>query len=409
MSRQDFLKRRASRLKTQKSKPTSETSKDLGLTVGQAVETTEGFAFLIEAEYPSGHIHGNRKLADVLEFDSAMAAAVVNQPGLREISFKQLVFLDTETTGLVGGAGTLVFLIGVGVFTEDKFRLRQYFLRDPIEEAGMLTALAGDLEPASGFVTFNGRTFDVPLLEMRYRLGLRKRWSLTSWPQLDLLYPSRRLWKRGLPNCTLNTIEREVLGVERTEADVPGEIIPGIYHDFLRTGYVSGIERVLYHNAVDVLTLVGLAAEVLKRHYADDFGKLSGGEALGLARWHQSSGRDVTAEEGYRSASSSSDASVRLEALRLLTSHLKSQNRREQALNGWQEWHALAPEDPRPCIELAKFYEWHTKDPVEARKWAQEALVCLTHWAEDWRRDRLWAEIEHRLSRLSKKLEDKGS
>src|SRR4030067_991582 len=140
-----------------------------------------------------------------------------------------------EPTGLPGGAGPLFFLVGVGRFTASGFRLRQYFLRDPAEEPGMLHALQEDLEESSGFVTFNGRGFGLPLLAMRYGIGLRRRWHLSGLPHFDPLFPARRLWRRAPPDCSLGTLEAHLLGVERTEEDGPGARIPALYRDDLRS------------------------------------------------------------------------------------------------------------------------------------------------------------------------------
>ena len=371
---------------------------------GEEIETPFGPTYLIQTTYPGDYLHGTSVLSDFFNFNSTLASEVARQPDLGEASLEQLIFIDTETTGLVGGAGTIAFMVGVGAFVENTFQLRQYFLRDPGEERGMLHALQGDIEVAAGFVSYNGRVFDLPILEMRYMLGLRRRWPLSTWPQLDLLHPARRLWRRSLPDCTLGTIERHQLGVQRTEEDVPGALIPGLYLDYLRTGDASEMGRVVYHNAIDVLTLVSLAIQVLDRHQREDTSQLSGSEALAIGRWHHDVGRLEPAEMAYRKAASSSELEVRLDALRYLTSHLKRQGRREEAVEGWQMLHSLAPDDPKPCVELAKYYEWHVPNLVEARRWAQEALVCLTHWTDDWRRDQVWASIEHRLARLARKL-----
>jgi len=371
---------------------------------GEAIDTPFGPTYLIQTKYPLDYLHGTSMLSDLFYFDSTLASEVARQPRLRETSLEQLIFIDTETTGLVGGAGTIAFMVGVGVFVEDTFRLRQYFLRDPGEERGMLHALQGDIEVAAGFVSYNGRAFDLPLLEMRYMLGLRRHWPLNTWPQLDLLHPARRLWRRSLPDCTLGTIERHQLGVQRTEEDVPGALIPGLYLDYLRTGDASEMGRVVYHNAIDVLTLVGLTIQVLDRHQREDPSQLSGSEALAVGRWHHDAGRLEPAEMAYRTAVSSSELEVRLDALRYLTAQLKRQGRREEAVEGWQMLHSLAPDDLGPCVELAMYYEWHTPNLVEARRWAQEALVCLTRWTDNWRRDQAWASVEHRLARLARKI-----
>lgn len=370
---------------------------------GREVDSPLGTAYLIENCYPLEHMHGERQIADALEYDPSLASDIVGQSELSGIPLERLAFLDTETTGLAGGAGTLVFLVGMGVFEEGNFRLRQYFLRDPSEEAGMLGALQDDLEKAQGLVTYNGRAFDVPLLDTRYMIGLRRRLLLTMYPQIDLLHLTRRLWRRALPNCTLNTVERQMLGVNREESDVPGRLIPEMYLRYLRTGDAADMARVVYHNAIDILSLVTLMVQVQECHQQQDPARLSASEALAVGKWHQNAGRFTPAEAAYQMAIKRENADIRLEALRRYTAQLKRLNRYEAASEGWKEWHAMVPDDPRPCVELAKYYEWHARDYGRAQKWAQEALICLTHWPPDWRRERAWSEIEHRLARLARK------
>jgi hypothetical protein len=269
----------------------------------------------------------------------------------------------------------------------------------------MLLALEQDLTSRAAFVTFNGRAFDVPLLEMRFNLGARKRWPLSKWPHFDLLYPSRRLWRRTLSNCRLGTIEMQVLDVQRTDEDVPGALIPGMYLDYLRSGDATEMRKVVYHNAVDILSLVGLTAEILERHHEGEVPALEPGEALGLARWHHGAGRGDLARQAYQAALEAEDDELRVEALRYYTAQLKREDRREEAVSDWELWHELAPDDPRPCIELAMYYEWHQHDFEQANHWAQEALMCLSHWNKGWRRDRMWKEIEHRIRRITEKIE----
>lgn len=372
---------------------------------GEPRETPHGTAYIIENQYPGSQEHGLYPLNKVVDFEPKAAAEIAVDPSLEETALEGLVFLDTETTGLAGGAGTVVFLVGVGKFVEGEFLLRQYFLRDLGEERAMLYAIESDLETSKGFITFNGRTFDVPLLEMRYTVGMRKRYQLTGWPHLDLLYPARRLWRRALPDCRLNTIEREVLGVQRSGEDVPGEQIPGLYLDYLRTGDAGEMERVIYHNAIDILSLVALTVEILDRHQMDGLPNLSGSEALGLARWHQAAGRSDPAELAYLAAIESSDPNVRLEALRHHTALLKRMNRRDQAVDGWMLWHALQPGDPRPCIELSMYYEWHAKDLEKGKTWAEAGMSCLADWADDWQSEEISNDLQHRIGRLQRKLE----
>ena len=407
MDEQKRLRKRLSRLgkKTTRSKspPGARKVHSESDRFGEPVETPHGPAYLIEERYPLEHIHGNRHLGEYFGYNAQLAAEIARDASLAEVDLARLLFVDTETTGLVGGAGTIAFLIGVGAFEGNDFVLRQFFLHDPAEETAMLYLLDSQIDSSEGFVSFNGRVFDIPLVEMRFRISLRKRLSLTSWPHLDLLFPARRLWKRELPDCSLGTLERSVLGVQRSGEDVPGEWIPGIYLDYLRTGDLSELKRVVYHNRVDILSLVGLSVEILSRHQIDAISDLTGAEALGVARWHEGAGRGKSAENAYRAAVESDDKGIRVEALRHWTAHLKRGGQRQLAVEAWEYWYELAQDDPRPCVELAKYYEWHLKDLERAADWSQQALMCLSHWSSGWRREQVWGEIQHRISRIAHK------
>lgn len=373
---------------------------------GEELENRHGVTYRIEKQYALDHSHGTAALAELLRFRSQLAAEVAGDHSLHATDPAGWAFVDLETTGLVGGAGTLGFLVGVGAFVDGAFRLRQYFLRDPGEEPAMLEALREDLERAAGVVSFNGRTFDLPLLEARYTVALRDRWRLTRVPHFDLLYPARRLWNTSLADCRLSTLERHVLGVRRSEQDVPGALIPGLYLEYLRTGQAGEMSRVIYHNAVDILSLVGLASQVLGRHTGEQPASLSSGEALAVARWHQGAGRGGQAEAAYqRALTSSQPAELRAEVLRWYTAHLKRGGRRQQAAALWEEWHALDPADPLPCVELAMYFEWEVQDFRQALEWAQRGRQAVAGWRAGWRRDQALADLDHRLARLERKLE----
>lgn len=372
---------------------------------GEETKTASGHAFHINTHYSSDYLHGNRPLQELLTYASELAAEVGNDPGLSGSKIRRWGFVDIETTGLSGGAGTLGFLIGLGTFVRGGFNLRQYFLRDPEDEAATLQLLRSDLENVDGLVTFNGRSFDLPILESRYTIAVRDRWRLSSRPHLDLMYPSRRLWSKTLPNCRLGTLERRVLEVERTEEDVPGELIPGMYLDYLRTGDASDMTRVIYHNAIDILSLVGLSSVVLEKHLDQDPSGLAVGEALAVARWHEAKGRTAEAEVAYRAAvRGAPNDMLRAEVLKHRTAMLKRQRRREHAVSSWVEWHEAAPEDPAPCIELAMYYEWEVKDLSQANEWAETAMRVVNKWPKGWKRDQRSAEVEHRIKRIQRKL-----
>jgi hypothetical protein len=172
------------------------------------------------------------------------------------------LYFDVETTGLAGGTGTLVFLVGVGRFLDDSFEVRQFFLPGPADEPTMLDLLGEELQARPCFlVSYNGRCFDAPLLQTRFMLQ-RRRLPLDRWPHLDLLYASRSLYRVRLPNCSLSTVESLALDVTRSGADVPGALIPEMYFDYLRSGAYEPLARVFYHNLHDILSLATLGGTV---------------------------------------------------------------------------------------------------------------------------------------------------
>jgi len=403
--RLERLERRSTRPRSPARRPRPERTKAAGLPAGEELETPLGVAFRLENRFPLNHQHGSLALRDLLDFEPALAAEVAGDLKLGATRLGSLAFVDLETTGLAGGTGTLGFLVGVGTFQPDGFRLRQYFLRDPNEEAAMLRSLKLELEQLEGIVSFNGRAFDLPLLEARSTIALRERWRLNEWPHFDLLYPARRLWRRSLADCRLGTLEQSILQVTRAEEDVPGELIPGMYLEYLRTGDASDMRRVIYHNSVDILSLVGLASGVLDRYRRQDPADLSGEEALAVARWHQASGRSGSAEAAFRAAvAGAGRAELRAEALRRYTNHLKRAGQFKPALAAWRSWHKLAPEDPTPCLELSKYFEWHAGSYQPALDWAERAQSSLANRPADWRRRQAEAELDHRLRRLRAKL-----
>ena len=148
--------------------------------------------------------------------------------------------MDVETTGLVGGTGTYVFLVGLGTFEDSAFHLRQFFLAGLGGERAMLAAVAEVLAGCRALVSFNGRWFDLPLLETRLTLS-RLPALHQGLPHLDLLYPARRLYRRRLPSCRLVSLEEALLGLER-EDDIPGCAIPALYFDYVRRGEAGPCE-----------------------------------------------------------------------------------------------------------------------------------------------------------------------
>lgn len=177
----------------------------------------------------------------------------------------RLVLFDTETTGLAGGTGTRAFMIGVGDWHEGAFRERQLLITTLAGEAAMLDHLASWLRPDAVLVSYNGKSYDAPLLKTRFRLHQRA-CPLEGLMHIDLLHPVRRRWRGAWENCRLATAERQLLQVVR-EDDLPGAEAPAAWLGFLRGGSAGPLHRVARHNSQDLRSLGG----ILHRFAADDY------------------------------------------------------------------------------------------------------------------------------------------
>ncbi len=373
------------------------------LVSGRFHTTSRGQCFVAEETYPLDHAHGDLLLSTFLDLSPQVVAQIARDDALAGVNLRRACFLDTETTGLSGGAGTMAFVVGLGFFVEEGFRLHQYFLRDPGDEPAMVETLAEQLKEFEALVSFNGRAFDVPILENRFILA-RIPPPTTGMPHLDLLQPARRLYRYHLSSCALTSLEREVLGVPRDQADVPGGVIPILYRDYLSTGDAREMKRVLYHNAVDILSLVTLAVR-LCRIFADPWTEAKSGEFYGLGRWYANEGRVADVERAYRSAIRSALApNLRAKALRDLAYLLKRAERHTEAFACWQQLALEATDDILAHVELAKYLEWHVGDFSLAARWTRAALAQVKSWPAGLRREAALEELRHRLARLERKI-----
>ncbi|MBC7223160.1 MAG: tetratricopeptide repeat protein [Anaerolineae bacterium] len=374
------------------------------LVPGEVVSTPLGNFFLHEERYPLDYRHGQVRLGQALEADPSRLARLLGDARVGGLDLRRALYVDTETTGLAGGTGTYAFLVGVGFFAGDHFRILQFFMRDYHEEMPLLHRLAGDFGEAPGLVTFNGRNFDVPLLHTRW-IAARMPPAWADAPHLDLLPPSRRVWRARLDSCSLASLERHILGVERTSDDVPGWMVPSLYFRYVQTRDAREMKRVLYHNVQDILSLVTLAwvladltAQPLapSRHHMD---------CCSLAEWLERLGELEEAEALYWHALEGPlPVEQRRRAMLRLSLLLKRQGRREEAVPLWM---ALA-DDPEAGLtaleELAKWEEWHHGDLRAALQWARRGLQRAGEWRTGHARRRAQAEFRHRVARLEGKL-----
>jgi uncharacterized protein YprB with RNaseH-like and TPR domain len=381
---------------------------------GQPLLTRQGETFVVEERRTTGSLHGQASLEI-----SARLHALADWAGeahIGELSAQDFAFLDTETTGLSGGTGTYAFLVGVGRFEDQNFHLAQFFLRDPSEEPAQLFALEEFLAPCKAIVTFNGKTFDLPLLKTRYIL---QGWQAPfgDLAHLDLLQLARRLWRNRLTSRTLANLEAQILGTTRGQEDVPGWDIPRLYMQYLRDGDPEPLKNVFYHNAMDVISLAALMNHMA--NMLDDpigVGGEYGVDLIALAELFESMGRLDTATRLYIHGLEHEDAQTQrfpkhilLRAIQRLALIYKRRENWKEAVGLWQQ--AARHGHLEAYLELAKCYEHRFSDYDEAIRWTQLALELVENPTMDqsssalsiYEHRRWLDDLTHRLARLNRK------
>ena len=378
---------------------------------GQEVGEGSEKCLLFSRVYPCDYVFG---------MNTAVGDLIAGPDSLHEINFvggkplarrEGLLFLDTETTGLAMGTGTYAFLIGVGYFQDQEFRVDQYFMRDFTEEEVLLTVLEDAISPFEQIVTYNGRTFDLQLLRNRYLMsGMLSPFDGKS--DLDLLYLTRRFFRGRTENCRLTTIEREILGFRR-EGDVDGALIPELYFHYLRTGEFPELDLVLLHNSWDVLSM-GYLTHLISHSIHDPIvsTEMHKGSFLRIGSYLEEVGLstgetvDRCFEEAMNTGLGGTDG---YDAARRMSIRSKRKGDYESACMIWRK---MAVEDKCgdlfPLVELAKYYEHREKDYRAALEFVNDAMTRLDKWRYSippYAASRQSDELLRRLSRLQRRLE----
>jgi hypothetical protein len=361
---------------------------------GEVVHTPHGEHFETERRWERHRRHGSVDISALAELpddllDQLSAGAIAQSPPTK------WAFLDTETTGLAGGAGTYAFLIGVGSIEPEGFRLRQFFMRDFGEEASQLSRLAEYLARFDVLITYNGKSYDQPLLETRFRMA-RARHPFDRMEHLDLLFGARRLWKLRLESCRLVDLENRILGVER-QGDLPGEMIPYVYFEFLRTQEAFRVVPIFHHNAIDILSLACLTAIVpFAFRSPEDAPLRHGPDLIGLARWVEQAGRREEALSLFRRAVDMGlPDDLLFRTLWDIAVMEKRLGREEAALAAFAELAGSRnPYRVRALEEVAKHYEHRERNYAMALETTRSALVLEDNSALRRREERLKGRIE---------------
>ena len=305
-------------------------------------------------------------------------------------------FLDTETTGLSHGAGTVAFLVGVGYFDETGFVVRQYLMRDYDEEPLVLAHVAEDMARSKALCTFNGQTFDLPLLEARFTMQ-RMRDQYVSRPHVDLLPASRRVWKLRLRHCNLTALEEAVLGIAR-EDDLPGALVPERYFNFLKTRDFSLLEDILEHNEQDIISLAHILDKLLRLHDAPLLAEAPE-DLFSLGRVYEKRGKTENARMCYRAADK---GSVSILARGRMAETYRREGNYAEAERVYKRMVTDRQGGPGPLIALAKICEHKTKDIPAAVEYTRRAIILAAEQP-----DGDMGALQKRYERLMKKARRK--
>lgn len=435
------LRERLGRLRgsaaAQTAPPSLPAADDEWVQLGAHIETSPAGSFVMRRrEYGTDSVHGKYRLRELSDCAQQLScfhdrAAVVRHDAL--------LFFDTETTGLGVGAGNVPFMVGIGYYTEELFTVEQLLIRNPAEEQAMLVYLQGLLDRFTHIVSYNGRTFDWPILKNRYVLN-RLTLDESKLLQLDLLYPSRSLWRNTLPSCRLSKVEESRLGFERVD-DVPGSMAPALYFQYLAEKNPAVLQGVFVHNEHDIVTLAALAIH---------FSKLLSGDMVpvpavpstelddeAVSENMNAQNAEVELEELYRTGlwldkmerftlsetffehlysrlmldPKPSNTSEHESAILQLAAFYKKKGDYLRAVDLWKRWiqikNASLALQLEPYLELAMYYEHRERNLNQAIFYAEEA------WAKLWRRrslhrgDRKQNEIEEALEKRIHRLKDK--
>ncbi|MEI6243645.1 MAG: ribonuclease H-like domain-containing protein [Acidobacteriota bacterium] len=378
---------------------------------GTAIEDGAAHLVVIDRVYESTQSHGRWRIdacrppaeAPLGIFDKKAASAP-------DWSSKP-VFFDTETTGLSGGAGTIAFLAGLGWFEEGGFRVRQWLLTSQAGERLLLKELGSAVDAASLLVSYNGRSFDVPLMDMRWAYH-RQPSPFDDMPHFDMLPSARKLWKGrenlsdpgGESSCSLSTLERDVLGFHRV-GDVPGFEIPARYFQFLRTGDHRLLQGVLDHHRHDIVSLAVLMSYALRLAQDGPDRCRDDNEVVALGRIYERAGLAERALEAFDRASLSSDRYVRAQAFSRLGLLHRRDSRHDEAARAWRGVieaaggrRSLFALEREATQALAIHHEHRANDLDAAKKYA-ETMKSLSS-------GRAAADVSHRLARLERKLSE---
>ena len=366
---------------------------------GREYQTNFGSLFSLGHSYSQDYLHGRQPVLP--QHPICGLARWSRVPELEQKSLDQFIFLDTETTGLSGGTGTMAFMVGVARFHKDSLAMEQFFLRNPAEEAALLAGLEEFCDGMAAVVTYNGKSFDIPILNTRYILqGFTS--PFEDLPHLDLLHLTRRIWRARLEQCNLGNIEQQILQLHRAGDEVPGYLVPEYYAQYLHDGDAEPLRGIFYHNEQDVLSLAALFALFADMLDAPTAWENSSAKDLtSLGHLLERMGEVDSAVSLYqKGAQAAESARTKLEPLLAQAKLHKRHGEYSRALPLWEQ--AAADGSLEALEELAKYYEHNAHQLEKALDYTNQALQRLETFSES---AETTQAFRHRQKRLTAKLQ----
>ncbi|MEI5907240.1 ribonuclease H-like domain-containing protein [Bacillus spongiae] len=363
----------------------------------QLYKIDQQFCIVKESTYPISYRHGRHAFQELKEVIEAWQSFNGHHPlSARGLDSDDLFFFDTETTGLGGGVGNVIFLLGYAQVQGDNIIVRQHVLPSPGNEIALYHSFLENIDYTT-LVTYNGKAFDWPQVKTRHTLVRDHVPKLPSFGHFDLYHASRRMWKHKIESVKLQNVEREVLDFYRKE-DVPGYLAPMIYYDFVEHKNPQGMIKVLKHNEEDILSLISLYITLSKQILQLDHGQTDY-EKLQVGEWFHYLGEKNEAFSTFQELKGKK-SEISLPAIHRLAYHLKRSGEYDKAKAYWEK---VSKEGSgklhyEALLELAKLYEHQYKDLHAAIRCCREMQHSPLRKEE---------QLEKRLARLKRKYEKK--
>lgn len=362
----------------------------------------EEYSFVREVRYPIKHQHGRYSFEKLFEVHKEWKEQNLNHPlSIHDVPIRNLMFFDTETTGLSSGAGNYIFLIGYAMVLNNEIVVKQHFIPSPSSEVPMYHAFLNDFTSNTKLVSYNGKSFDWPQVKTRHTFVRESVPALPEFAHFDLLHAARRLWKHELSSCKLSVIEKEVLGFERVD-DTPGYLAPMLYFDFLQEKDPDYIEGIIKHNEWDVLSLICLYNHISNCVLNKNAEELTVREKFEIGRWFEHLG-EIEMAKYYYKRTLIEDGNLKEAVSIALAQIYKKQGRYERArdlLEGYYKYHKGMHREG--MIELAMLYEHQFKEIDLALFYARKA----SDFPDEGRGSKSFkSELTHRIKRLEIKLQ----